>query len=151
MTGAEADGDRQWHDKDGFGKSLEDNVNEIIMQVCPLDQMMFQDTKSMNPLQDTTGFGVIDLGDTETVGSLDVLDGLMKLRVNSKNKGALVVLPEGKKAFRFGNGQVQWAPSADLAPRHLHLASGESPHPSGHEDDGTPWSSDRCSRNFDQH
>ena len=72
--------------------------------------------------QDTAGCGVFDLGATETVGSLEALESLSRLR---SGKGCLDLEfqvfsgPSAAKPFRFGNGGIQMSESYVLVPQRL--------------------------------
>jgi len=71
---------------------------------------------------DTSGFGVLDLGATETVGSLEALEALMAMRSHIHGNSEPVEVftgPSSKKPFRFGNGGVQFSSSYVLVPQRL--------------------------------
>ena len=71
---------------------------------------------------DTSGFGVLDLGATETVGSLEALEALMSMRSHIHGNSEPVEVftgPSSKKPFRFGNGEVQFSSSYVLVPQRL--------------------------------
>ena len=69
-------------------------------------------------IHDTTGFGVLDLGATETVGSLEALEGLM-LRRGIEEPLQVFSGEEAIKPFRFGNGAVQFSASFCMIPQRL--------------------------------
>ena len=75
------------------------------------------------PLQlqtDTSGFGVLDLGATETVGSLEAIEKVLQLRQLQPGEFDEVrVMPNAKKMFRFGNGEVKQCESYLLLPQHV--------------------------------
>ena len=57
----------------------------------------------------TSGYGVLDLGATETVGSLEALEALMSMRAEIHGNQEPVEVftgPSSKKPFRFGNVMV---------------------------------------------
>ena len=64
----------------------------------------------------TEGFGVLDLGATETVASLEALHQLMALRGGGER---VRVVPAGKRPFRFGNGCVQYSESFVMIPQKV--------------------------------
>lgn len=72
-------------------------------------------------IYDTAGYGVLDIGATETVTSLESLEKLLHLRRERGNDdpGALRVVANGRKPFRFGNGEVQTSESFILLRQHL--------------------------------
>ena len=81
----------------------------------------------VTPLQvqhDTAGFGVLDLGATETVGSLEAIEKVLQRRhqlghLLPGEHDEVRVMPEAKKMFRFGNGQVKQSESYLLLPQHV--------------------------------
>ena len=105
-------------------------------------------------LYNTEGYGVLDLGATETVGSLEAVENLMKLRAQVQGAEEQVEVfhgPSARKPFRFGNGGVQkqqlhpcaaegWVPNVALG--HVYFGCGESPHPDWNEDTASSWSGD---------
>lgn len=73
-------------------------------------------------ITNTAGFGVLDLGATETVGSLEALETLMALRSQAAGQAEQVEVfygPSSQKPFRFGNGGVQLSSSYVLIPQKL--------------------------------
>ena len=64
-------------------------------------------------ISDMAGFGVLDLGATETVGSLEAIEQVLQKRYE------LTGLPHGRKMFRFGNGSLQSSESYLLLPQHV--------------------------------
>ena len=64
----------------------------------------------------TEGYGVLDLGATETVASLEALHQLMALRGGREQ---VRVVPAGKRPFRFGNGGVQFSESFVMIPQKV--------------------------------
>lgn len=64
-------------------------------------------------IKNTDGWGVLDIGATETVASLEALERLLELRRQFHEPAAdeLRVVPHGRKPFRFGNGEVQHSES----------------------------------------
>eukprot|EP00435_Cladocopium_sp_Y103_P024092 s1073_g5.t2 len=71
---------------------------------------------------DTAGYGVLDLGATETVGSLEALEALMEMRSRIHGIQEPVEVYSGwsgKKPFRFGNGAVQFSSSYITIPQRL--------------------------------
>ena len=79
------------------------------------------------PLQvqrDTAGFGVLGLGATETVGSLEAIEKVLQRRLQRGQHppgehDEVRVMPEANKMFRFGNGQVKQSESYLLLPQHV--------------------------------
>ena len=69
-------------------------------------------------IYDTTGYGVLDLGATETVGSLEALEGLM-LRRGLEEPLQVFSGQDAVKPFRFGNGAVQLSASYCMIPQRL--------------------------------
>ena len=79
-------------------------------------------------IYDTAGYGVLDIGATETVTSLESLEKLLHLRGarGDGDPGALRVVANGRKPFRFGNGEVLTSESfvllrQQLGERSIHL------------------------------
>ena len=73
-------------------------------------------------IYDTSGYGVLDLGATETVGSLEALETLMAKRANLHGNQEDVEVYTGassQKPFRFGNGGVQFSSSYVLVHQKL--------------------------------
>lgn len=71
-------------------------------------------------VESTAGYGVLDLGATETVASLEALHQLMELRQQLHREPEPVrVIPAGKRPFRFGNGHVQHSESYVLIPQKV--------------------------------
>ena len=73
-------------------------------------------------IYDTSGYGVLDLGATETVGSLEALEALMSMRAEIHGNQEPVEVftgPSSKKPFRFGNGGVQFSSSYVMASQRL--------------------------------
>jgi hypothetical protein len=71
---------------------------------------------------DTAGYGVLDLGATETVGSLEALEALMEMRSRIHGIQEPVEVYNGwsgRKPFRFGNGAVQYSSSYITIPQRL--------------------------------
>ena len=71
---------------------------------------------------DTSGYGVLDLGATETVGSLEALEKLMWQRHQAQGweEGIKVFTgPNAVKPFRFGNGGIKYSESFALVPQKL--------------------------------
>ena len=71
---------------------------------------------------DTTGYGVLGLGATETVGSLEALEGLMALRLQQAGEEEQIQVftgPSVNKPFRFGNGGIKFSESFVLIPQRL--------------------------------
>ena len=75
------------------------------------------------PLQvqiNTAGFGVLDLGATETVGSLEAVEKVLELRELHPGEPDEVRLVTGaNKMFRFGNGEVKMSESYLLLPQQV--------------------------------
>ena len=66
------------------------------------------------------GYGVLDLGATETVGSLESIERVVVKRHEMTGQwDTIKVLPDGKKPFRFGNGSVQESESFILLPQQV--------------------------------
>ena len=79
-------------------------------------------TSSAGVIEDTTGYGVLDLGATETVCSLEALEGLMRKRSEKHGMEEPVEVYNGKestKPFRFGNGAVKVSESYVRVPQRL--------------------------------
>eukprot|EP00435_Cladocopium_sp_Y103_P065930 s567_g28.t1 len=79
-------------------------------------------TSSTTRILDTTGYGVLDLGATETVGSLEALEGLMALRHLQAGEDEEIQVftgPTVNKPFRFGNGGIKFSESYVLIPQRL--------------------------------
>ena len=75
-----------------------------------------------NVILDTKGYGVLDLGATETVGSLEALEDLMHLRSELHGIEEPVEVfsdDAARKPFRFGNGGVQYSSSYVMVPQRL--------------------------------
>jgi hypothetical protein len=73
-------------------------------------------------IMDTTGYGVLDLGATETVGSLEALESLMALRHQQAGEDEQIQVftgPSVNKPFRFGNGGIKFSESYVLIPQRL--------------------------------
>ena len=71
-------------------------------------------------VSDMAGFGVLDLGDTETVGSLEAIEQVLQKRYELTGiQDKVQVLPHGRKMFRFGNGSLQSSESYLLVPQHV--------------------------------
>ena len=73
-------------------------------------------------IYDTAGYGVLDLGATETLGSLEALEVLMELRSKLRGISEPVEVftgPSARKPFRFGNGGVQVSSSYVMVPQRL--------------------------------
>ncbi|CAE7032785.1 RE1 [Symbiodinium natans] len=68
---------------------------------------------------DMTGKAVLDIGATATVGSLEALDALMKLKASRGEHETLKVYPECRRRFRFGNGQTSQSLSYVEIPQRL--------------------------------
>lgn len=65
-------------------------------------------------IYDTSGYGVLDIGATETVCSLEALEALMEKRRQLSGELEKVEVfsgPSSKRPFRFGNGGVQFSSS----------------------------------------
>ena len=69
-------------------------------------------------VRETAGFGVLDIGATETVGSLEAFEKLCQLRGPHHAK-EMKVIPHGQKSFRFGNNQVQRSESYIRVPQQV--------------------------------
>eukprot|EP00913_Durusdinium_trenchii_P000777 g725.t1 len=78
---------------------------------------MTADATDSSLVTDTTGYGVLDLGATETVGSLEALEGLMRKREHLLGDQWVDVYHDAayQRPFRFGNGGVQFS----LIPQRL--------------------------------
>ena len=71
-------------------------------------------------VQDTSGYGVLDIGATETVTSLEALEKLIYLREQHQGDVQDIrVVAGGKKPFRFGNGEARTSESFILLKQHL--------------------------------
>ena len=71
-------------------------------------------------VQDTSGYGVLDIGATETVTSLEALEKLIHLREQHQGDVQDIrVVAGGKKPFRFGNGEARTSESFILLKQHL--------------------------------
>ena len=71
-------------------------------------------------VQDTSGFGVLDIGATETVTSLEALEKLIHLRGQHQGEVQDIrVVAGGRKPFRFGNGEARTSESFILLKQHL--------------------------------
>ena len=71
-------------------------------------------------VSDMAGFGVLDLGATETVGSLEAIEQVLQKRYELTGiQDKVQVLPHGRKMFRFGNGSLQRSESYLLLPQHV--------------------------------
>lgn len=69
----------------------------------------------------TDGYGVLDIGATETVTSLEALEILLALRhdLHGGVPDEIRIMPGGRKPFRFGNGEVQHSESFVLLRQQL--------------------------------
>ena len=61
------------------------------------------------------GFGIVDSGATETVGSLEAIEAVMQRRRAALGLETVSVFPDAARSFRFGNGEEKSASS------YLHL------------------------------
>ena len=80
--------------------------------------MAFQD----DIIQNTDGFGILDLGATETVGSLEAVEALAMKRQEMQCWDGDFIVNTGasfRKPFRFGNGGVKFSESFVLVPQRL--------------------------------
>ena len=114
------------HDKpilDTF--NLENTFNVVSVLNIPEEEKpehciyMTEDAEVIN---DTTGYGVLDLGATETVCSLEALEGLMQRRAQVHGIAEPVEVFSGRdatKPFRFGNGATQVSSSFVRVPQRL--------------------------------
>ncbi|CAJ1451200.1 unnamed protein product, partial [Effrenium voratum] len=82
------------------------------------DMMMDDPERPGGVVRETAGFGVLDIGATETVGSLEAIEKLCQLRGPHHAK-EIKVIPHGQKSFRFGNNQVQRSESYILVPQQI--------------------------------
>ena len=119
---------------------------------------MVADNPQVVPLQvqyDTAGFGVLDLGATETVGSLEAIEKVLQRRLLRAQHppgehDEVRVMPEAKKILRFGHGQVKQSESYLLLPQHVGskkvplgistLMTEKVPHPDRDENLDQAWS-----------
>ena len=65
------------------------------------------------------GYGVIDSGATETVGSLPALEALMGARVKAGGCNEVKVVDTPPKRFKFGNGEHGYSASYLLIPQNV--------------------------------
>ena len=82
------------------------------------DMMMDDPERPGGVVRETAGFGVLDIGATETVGSLEAIEKLCQLRGPHHAK-EIKVIPHGQKSFRFGNNQVQRSESYIVVPQQI--------------------------------
>lgn len=57
--------------------------------------------------EETKGLGIIDCGATETIGSLDNIENLYRLRVEKYGPESIEIDSSQNRRFRFGNGKGQ--------------------------------------------
>ncbi|CAJ1458273.1 unnamed protein product [Effrenium voratum] len=82
------------------------------------DMMMDDPERPGGVVRETAGFRVLDIGATETVGSLEAIEKLCQLRGPHHAK-EIKVIPHGQKSFRFGNNQVQRSEGYILVPQQI--------------------------------
>lgn len=71
-------------------------------------------------LNERLKYAVVDTGATETVGSLDALDVIMKCRSTHFGHEPISIDPHVHKQFRFGNGQTRQSESLVYVPQQVN-------------------------------
>lgn len=71
-------------------------------------------------LNERLKYAVVDTGATETVGSLDALDVIMKCRSTLFRHEPITIDPHAHKQFRFGNGQTRQSESLVYVPQQVN-------------------------------
>ena len=91
------------------------------MTATPLSSVYMLQPEERDEVKNTDGWGVLDIGATETVASLEALERLLELRhrLHGSSEDELRVVPHGRKPFRFGNGEVQQSESFVLLKQHV--------------------------------